>query len=243
MYQIRGDTLDEELGHVKDDAYYSVLFYASWCPFSLIIRPIFDALSSMFPHIRHLIVEESSAMPRYGVHSFPSILLANKTGRIRYHGSKDLYALMHFYREITGQDPVSDISVDRVKENRLSLQPWRGPAEEFIKNEPFLAFSLAFVILKVFTYLLPKITFQFKTFWMLFARRHFHLHIFGDLSQLFGRVLHVIDLKKAWSKLSLSNKTRNFRKGAKSARVWASSLASVSLGDPSSSSRSALSDS
>ncbi|KAG0489137.1 hypothetical protein HPP92_007948 [Vanilla planifolia] len=97
MGWVSGDTLDKELELAKNGAYYAVLFYAPWCPFSRSIRPIFDLLSSMFPETQHLVVEESSAMPsvfsRYGIHSFPSILLANRTARIKYHGSKDIDSL------------------------------------------------------------------------------------------------------------------------------------------------------
>lgn len=38
----------------------AVLFYASWCPFSQRIRPVFDDLSSMFPRVKHVAVEESN---------------------------------------------------------------------------------------------------------------------------------------------------------------------------------------
>ncbi|XP_028556510.1 5'-adenylylsulfate reductase-like 5 isoform X1 [Dendrobium catenatum] len=57
------DTLDKELVPVEHGRFNSVLFCASWCPFSQNIQPIFDALSSIFPKIRHLTVEESSALP------------------------------------------------------------------------------------------------------------------------------------------------------------------------------------
>ncbi|KAJ0242670.1 hypothetical protein HA466_0206110 [Hirschfeldia incana] len=50
------------LNHDGND-YVSVLFYASWCPFSRVVRPKFDMLSSMFPQIKHLAVEHSQALP------------------------------------------------------------------------------------------------------------------------------------------------------------------------------------
>jgi len=62
---VSGDVLDNNTGDAQKNTYYSIFFYASWCPFSRKTRPIFDALSSMFPQIRHLAIEESSAMPRY----------------------------------------------------------------------------------------------------------------------------------------------------------------------------------
>lgn len=126
----------------QKSAYYSVFFSASWCPFSSNARPIFNTLSSMFPQIKHLAVEESSSMPRYvksycthyiccikvymicflsmktvfaisshmlcsvfsryGIHSFPAILLANGTMMVRYRGSKDIDSLVNFYKKTTG---------------------------------------------------------------------------------------------------------------------------------------------
>ncbi|XP_020579038.1 5'-adenylylsulfate reductase-like 5 isoform X2 [Phalaenopsis equestris] len=236
--EVQGDTLDKKLAHVEDGAYFSVLFYASWCPFSQNIKPSFDALSSMFPQIWHLKVEESSAMPsvfsRYGIHSFPSILLANRTSRIRYHGSKDLNSLAHFYRQTTGQDPVAYFSVDQPKENINVVQPSHRPAGELLKNEPYLAFSLLFILLRAFTYFFPKFISKIKSFRILHTFRHANLRALSELTQPLVRFLHVIDMKRAWNKLHLSNTTRNLHKGAKNARVWASSLASMSLGESSS---------
>ncbi|KAG0490910.1 hypothetical protein HPP92_007773 [Vanilla planifolia] len=235
--EVSGDTLDKELELARNGAYYAVLFYAPWCPFSRSIRPIFDLLSSMFPETQHLVVEESSAMPsvfsRYGIHSFPSILLANRTARIKYHGSKDLDSLVQFYGETTGQAPLAYFSVDQPKEKTNFVQPWKGPTGEFIKTEPYLTISLLFIILRVFSYMFLKFVSQIKALWTSYARHRVNLGIFGELSQLLVRVMHVIDLKRAWSKLRLSNKKRTFHKGAKSARVWASSFTSVSLGESS----------
>lgn len=44
-----------------------------------------------------------SVLSKYGVHSFPSILLVNGTSRIRYRGQKDMLSLVHFYNRITGK--------------------------------------------------------------------------------------------------------------------------------------------
>jgi thiol-disulfide isomerase/thioredoxin len=85
----------------------AVLFYASWCPFSQRMRPVFDDLSSMFPRIKHLAVEQTNAMPavlsRYGVRSFPSILIA--CGPYAYWpvGSKELDSLVNVYTAVTGK--------------------------------------------------------------------------------------------------------------------------------------------
>uniref|UniRef100_A0A804N5X4 Thioredoxin domain-containing protein n=1 Tax=Zea mays TaxID=4577 RepID=A0A804N5X4_MAIZE len=56
----------EELLRMLDgkEKHTAVLFYASWCPFSQRTRSVFDDLSSMFPRVKHLAVEESSIMKR-----------------------------------------------------------------------------------------------------------------------------------------------------------------------------------
>ena len=45
------------------DAYVAVLFYVDWCPFSGILRSIFDVLATNFPTIHHVAVEESALYP------------------------------------------------------------------------------------------------------------------------------------------------------------------------------------
>jgi thiol-disulfide isomerase/thioredoxin len=61
LLQINGEQLLTVLGGKEE--YTAVLFYASWCPFSQRMRPVFDDLSSMFPQIKHVAVEESNVMP------------------------------------------------------------------------------------------------------------------------------------------------------------------------------------
>ncbi|KAJ6810684.1 5'-adenylylsulfate reductase-like 5 isoform X2 [Iris pallida] len=249
--EVNGDTLDIELSSIRGNAYYSVLFYASWCSFSSKARPTFDVLSTMFPQIRHLAVEESAAMPsvfsRYGVHSFPSILIAKGSERVQYHGSKDLSSLVDFYREITenlpfsifilvGLEPVAYfVEVPSSNSGNLwALDPWNKSLREIMRSEPYLAFSVLFICLKALVFFFPVIISRLKALIAVYAW-NLNLGIFGEWSHLLERVLHVIDLKRLWSKLRLSNKTRNFQKGANNARVWASSLASVSLGESSAS--------
>lgn len=50
--------------HRNNHDYVAVLFYASWCPFSRIFRPLFSVLSSLHPSIPHFAIEESSVRPR-----------------------------------------------------------------------------------------------------------------------------------------------------------------------------------
>ncbi|MBA0676575.1 hypothetical protein Goari_018046, partial [Gossypium aridum] len=85
--------------------YVAVLFYASWCPFSRSFRPSFNILSSSYPCIPHLAIEESSVRPsilsKYGVHGFPTLFLLNSTMRARYHGNRSFESLGAFYSDVT----------------------------------------------------------------------------------------------------------------------------------------------
>lgn len=60
-----GNFIEGVLSTKKRIGYVSVLFYASWCPFSQRILPEFEILSSMFPQVQHVAIEQSSAMPRF----------------------------------------------------------------------------------------------------------------------------------------------------------------------------------
>lgn len=240
--EVSGDVLDNNTGDAQKNMYFSIFFYASWCPFSRKTRPIFDALSSMFPQIRHMAIEESSAMPslfsRYGIHSFPSILMTSRTTRMHYHGPKELDSLVKFYKETTGFHPVAYFSVEEtpITPNRTPLNFYSQSVKEIVKSEPCLSFAVLFVCLKALIFIVPIIVSHIKAFLFAYAL-HVNSEIFGEWSHLLERALHVIDLRKIWSKLSLFNKGRNFRKGATNAGVWASSLTSVSLGESSSTSR------
>ncbi|XP_010257654.1 PREDICTED: 5'-adenylylsulfate reductase-like 5 [Nelumbo nucifera] len=239
--EVDGDSLERALGSNWRNTYASVLFYSYWCPFSHGVRPTFDTLSSMFPQVRHLAVEQSSAMPsvfsRYGIHSLPSIVMINQTGKVRYHGPKDLTSLVHFYKSITGLEPVEYFTEDQSSTlgsgEKSLLQLWRESSTEVIlAREPYLIFSILFLCLRAVLYLFPEMLSRLKAFWFSYIPR-LNLEIFGETSQLLEHALHVIDVKRVWSKPKLC-KTRNFHQGAKNAHVWASSLASVSLGESSS---------
>lgn len=105
---------------------------------------------------------------------------------------------------------------------------WELTSGELLKREPYLVFSLLFVCLIGFVYFFPDILSQIKSFWI----SHIwypNLSFFWETSQALPRVLHLIDIKRIWSKVKLC-KTRNFQNGTMNVRVWASSFASVSLG-------------
>lgn len=72
--QVDGNFLDRAWTSKQRNDYTSVLFYASWCPFSQSLRPKFDILNSLFPQVEHLAVERSSALPRCVV-TYPAFSL------------------------------------------------------------------------------------------------------------------------------------------------------------------------
>ncbi|WVZ90525.1 hypothetical protein U9M48_036819 [Paspalum notatum var. saurae] len=223
----------EELLRILDgkEEYTAVLFYASWCPFSQRIRPIFDDLSSMFPQIKHLAVEESNIMPtifsRYAVRTLPSIIIAHRSYAFWSLGSKDLDSLANLYTAVTGQEPVAYIGPRKWRTAQSShyAKLWNSSISEAVKQEPYLAFSILFICLRIFLFFFPKFFALIEGFW----RQHFqqtNLGILAKLTQLLECVPHAVDVRKVWSKLRLMA-------GAKNTRVWAS-LTSVSLGGQSS---------
>ncbi|KAH0860572.1 hypothetical protein HID58_088833 [Brassica napus] len=221
---VDGDLLDNS-NHVN--AYTSILFYTSRCPFSRAVRPKFDVLSSMFPHIRHLVVEQSQALPSYGIHSLPSILMVNQTFRIRYHGQKDLTSFIQFYELTTGLKPVQyvDEGEPTSYDTHGNLITWLhsgSSIKEITERDPYLVLALMFLSLKLAILIFPIMGARLQTLWASYAP-HLSLGILGETSQLFGRAMHMIDVRRLWIKLRLA-KTRNFQERAKNA------LASVSLG-------------
>ena len=138
---------------------------------------------------------------------------------------------------VSGFEPVQYIAekepIVSADQNKYVIPSWNESFPmQIVKREPYLAFALLFLCLRVLLSLFPEVLSRLKTFWVSYAP-HLNLEIFGETSQLFTRALHMVDVRRVWTKLRLC-KTRNFHQGAKSARVWASSLASVSLGKSSS---------
>lgn len=235
--EMDGASLELVLSSTPMNVYTAVLFYESGSSFSSGIRSKFDLLSSMFPQISHMAVEQSLTMPslfsRYGIHSLPALFIVNQTAQMRYYGPKDLRSLTYFYSRTTGLLPVDYHNSNEIVNDELVLQQWYQLSwRELITKEPYLVLAILFLVLRAFLFFCPEILSHVAALWIL-CKREFNLGIFGESSQLLGRVIHLIDVKRVWSKLKLC-KTRNFQKGARSARVWASSLASVSLGETSS---------
>ncbi|KAL5980808.1 hypothetical protein ACLOJK_028719 [Asimina triloba] len=143
------------------------------------------------------------------------------------------YASWCPFSSIAGFEPIQLVVNNRPSSlglGRPKSHPWDGSPNEILSREPYLVFSLLFFCLKVLLYFFPGMLSRIKAFWISYGW-HLNLGIFGETSQLLERVLHVANVKRAWSKFGLT-KTRNFHNGAKNARVWAS-LASVSLGESS----------
>ncbi|CAN6481627.1 unnamed protein product [Victoria cruziana] len=243
--EVDGNSLVEALSFkFAGEGYTSVLFYATWCPFSLKARAEFDVLSSMFPHIRHLAVEESSILPsvfsRYGVHSLPSLLISNRTFRVRYRGPRDRESLALFYTKITGDEAEVYSGSPTVGMER-DVGSWNGSLKEILMRERYLVMSVLFLCIRAFIYVFPGVFSRLKTFWALHGRNMNFGAIFGSRSTMLEQAAHVLNLKRLWSKQRQSQ-MRKFHKGANNARVWASSLASVSLGESSSSGRAESAD-
>ncbi|KAL3534025.1 hypothetical protein ACH5RR_007546 [Cinchona calisaya] len=234
--QMNGNSLERALSSKSGNMYTAVLFYASWCPFSRNARSTFEVLASMYTQIDHLAVEQYSAMPslfsRYGIHSLPAVVLVNQTSRTRHYGPKHLDSLMKFYKKTTGHEPVEYIVVDQ-SGSLGSGGKSVSFAKEILTKERYLLFSMLFLCMRVLVYLFPRVLFHSRTLWMS-IRCHLNLELFGETSQNLGRILHMIDVQRVWTKVRLC-KSRNFHCGARNARVLASSLASVSLGETSTS--------
>lgn len=86
----------------------TIFFHAkaceSYCPYNLCCIKIYMIcfLSMMIGFLFDISHMPCSVFSRYGIHSFPAILLANRTVMVRYRGSKDLNSLVSFYKRTTG---------------------------------------------------------------------------------------------------------------------------------------------
>ncbi|XP_042494188.1 5'-adenylylsulfate reductase-like 4 [Macadamia integrifolia] len=235
------------LVHRNSHDYVSVLFYASWCPFSRTCRPAFNVLSSLYPSIRHFAVEESAIRPsilsRYGVHGFPTLFLLNSTMRVRYHGSRTLSSFVAFYTDVTGTKPVSvhkmstgkrgnpsNLAEVEYSEQESCPFSWARSPENMLRQESYLALATTFVLLRFLYFLYPTLLACAQYIW----RRHIHntnlICLWKPPLAYLNQAVQVFNVLKEPCKRS------NLQGGAMNARVWASkSLASVSIGDASSS--------
>lgn len=229
--------------HKSNNKYVAVLFYASWCPFSRACRPSFGILSSLYPSIPHFAVKESAIRPsilsKYGVHGFPTLFLLNSTMRIRYHGSRTLNSFIAFYTDVTGikarSDKTSPHQIGQTSPNQEKhddIEPescpftWARSPENMLRQETYLALATTFVLLRLLHFIFPSLVIFVQSSW----RRHIHNMSAGAIQVFnsFNREPY---------------KRSNLQEGAMSAKAWASkSLASVSIGEASSSRNASLSE-
>lgn len=144
--------------------YIVVLFYASWCPFSTIFKPSLSVMSSLYPSIPHIAIEESVVKPsllsKYGVNGFPTLFVLNSTMRARYHGSRTLSSLVTFYTDVTGVEPesIDKAYLDKmdtfVHEKGNKSEPefcpfsWAKAPEKLLRQETYLFLATLFVIFR-----------------------------------------------------------------------------------------------
>lgn len=171
-----------DLVHTRNGTYIAVLYYATWCPFSRQVRPVYDVLSTMFPTVHHVAVEESSVRPsvlsQYGVHSFPILFMHNRTARVRYYGSRNLEYLIRFYQNYTGLSATE--GEPRRKENcafaRLVYDagtdakegcpyPWAISPEKWLQDDMYLNLAVVFLVLRLVYLLVPALVLRLKARW------------------------------------------------------------------------------
>nr|GEU35216.1 5'-adenylylsulfate reductase-like 4 [Tanacetum cinerariifolium] len=141
--------------------YVVMLFYASWCPFSTILRPSLSTMSSLYPSIPHFAIEESvvkpSVLSKYGVNGFPTLFVLNSTMLVRYHGSRSLSSLVNFYTDVTGvqaesTDYTSKLDTfvhekgNNVSEPETCPFTWAKSPENLLRQETYLALASLFVL-------------------------------------------------------------------------------------------------
>jgi hypothetical protein len=152
-----------------------------------------------------------------------------------------LFCCFYYFKRLSqvflsaGLDPIAYVDViQQESPGSLGVMPGGLSLRKMAQNEPFVFLSVLFIILRVAAHFVPNIISHLRAF-LTVRVRNLNLGIHRGSSQLMERALTALDVKRLWSKLRLSSKTRDLRKGASNARAWASSFASVSLGEPSSS--------
>uniref|UniRef100_A0A1J3JD53 5'-adenylylsulfate reductase-like 4 n=1 Tax=Noccaea caerulescens TaxID=107243 RepID=A0A1J3JD53_NOCCA len=233
--------------HKNKCDYVALLFYASWCPFSRSFRPSFDVISSLYSSIPHFAIKESSVKPstlsKYGVHGFPTLLLLNSTMRARYRGNRMLDSLVAFYSDVTGIETLDRASLEKSVSvphlgNEINTEPencpftWARSPENMLRQETYLTLAIIFVLLRLLHLVFPTLVVFTKFTWRRIAQNmrleSLQEHTVGFLSRAVQLCMH----------LKEPCKRSNLQGGAMNARAWASkSLATVSIGDSSSSNR------
>lgn len=233
--------------HKNYHEYVAVLFYASWCPFSRVFRPVFSVLSSLHPSIPHFAIEESSVRPstlsKYGVHGFPTLFILNSTMRVRYHGSRTLVSLVGFYNDVTGIriDSLDQLSLEKIgrpsdDENLSDTEPescpfsWARSPENLLRQETYLALATAFVVLRLLYLFSPTLLICIQYAWRRVIQ---NVRLWTLLEHPLVYLKRII---QSIYRLKEPCKRSNLQEGAMNAKAWASkSLATVSIGEESTS--------
>lgn len=169
-----------------------------------------------------------------------------KNLQVRFTRPKSLFLKLSLFpiwlfRFLPGFKPVQYVveaepatSLDAIIDGNLItwLRNGTSISEEIFKRDPFLVLSLLFICLQMAILVFPIAESRMKALWASYVSS-LNLERFREISQLFSRALHMVDMRRLWLKLGLV-KARNFHERAMNAQAWASSLASVSLGHTSS---------
>lgn len=231
--------------HTNKEDYVAVLFYASWCPFSQECRPHFEKLAYLFPTIRHFVFEESTIRPsiisQYGIHGYPTLFLVNSTILVRYHGPRTVKSLAAFYSDVSGVNASMDSTIadvipssDTIELKKDAEQEdcpfwWARSPEKMLQQDTYLALAAAFLILRLLYLLFPKI--------ISFAKRAWKRHtLYANLMNVHEYFFTYLEQGRQTFNRVYPSKQGNLHEGARNATAWASkSLASVSIGEPSTS--------
>lgn len=184
--EVNGTTLERALKILqsKGDAYVAVLYYANWCPFSRALRPLLDTLSSNFPTIYHIAVEDlaiqPSALSQHGVHSFPVLFLHNKTVKVRYYGPRTVEAISEFYKAVTGSKTftpnkrdsdgiafIENLSRKGTFQGKANCPyPWAKSPEKWLRDDMYLLLATLFLVLRILVYSMPRLFSSLKHYWV-----------------------------------------------------------------------------
>ncbi|KAH7387125.1 hypothetical protein KP509_16G006600 [Ceratopteris richardii] len=184
--EVNGTILESILNILQSrrNVHVAILFYASWCPFSAKLRPLFDTLAAEYPAIHHLAVEDSaiqpSALSQHGVHSFPVLFLYSKTVKMRYHGPRTFEAISEFYKDVTGLKHsglgkrgsegmafLKKISkLVTVRDRANCPYPWVKSPEKWLHEDMYLLLSSMFVLLRVIICFIPRLFSSLKNYWL-----------------------------------------------------------------------------
>ncbi|XP_024545234.1 5'-adenylylsulfate reductase-like 3 [Selaginella moellendorffii] len=154
-------TLEQTLSSLwsvsKEESSAMLLLYASWCPFSKLMRPLFDTMSSIYPSVYHIAVEESSVRPRYGKRSWIKLTETHKNVSMHAVFSR------RFSPEVQGS---SEALILHSSQGRppAGMCPYISP-EKLLEGNMYLTLAACFLALRLAFLLLPVATKSLKWWW------------------------------------------------------------------------------